>query len=137
MGRLLAIDYGLKRVGLAVSDSLQIIANGLTTVKTDTLLDFLKEYTSQEKVVGFVVGYPTNLDDTPTDLTQAVEKLIQQLHKLFPDIPIHQVDERFTSKMAMQSLIQSGVKKKARRNKALLDEVSATLILQDFMYNRD
>ncbi len=136
MARFLAIDYGLKRVGIAVSDNLQIIATGLKTVEQKNLFDFLKEYCQNEDVCCFVVGYPLNWDETPTDLTQHVDNLIQKLKKEFPQKEVHKVDERNTSKIAMQSLVKSGVKKKKRRNKALLDEVSATIILQDFMQSR-
>jgi len=136
MARFLAIDYGLKRVGIAVSDNLQIIATGLTTVDASKLFDFLKKYCSEQEVICFVVGYPLNWDDTPTDLTSHVDELVEKLEKQFPDKPVHKIDERNSSKMAMQSLIQSGVKKKKRRNKALLDEVSATIILQNFMDSR-
>lgn len=133
MARFLAIDYGLKRVGIAVSDLAQIIASGLTTINQPELFDFLEKYCNDEDVECFVVGYPMSLDNTPTHLTPHVDKLIEQLQKKFPNKKVHKVDERFTSKMAMDTLIKSGVKKKKRRNKALLDEVSATIILQDFM----
>ena len=133
MARFLAIDYGLKRVGIAVSDNLQIIATGLKTVEQAHLFDFLKEYCLKEDVSCFVVGYPLNWDETPTDLTPHVDKLILKLNNVFPCKEVHKIDERNTSKLAMQSLVQSGVKKKKRRNKALIDEVSATIILQDFM----
>lgn len=132
-GRIMAFDYGLKRTGIAVSDPLQIIANGLTTVATDQLFDFIKRYLSQENVVTFVVGDPRNLDNTPAEIADAVHAFVAQLAQLYPHIPIHRIDERFTSKIAAQSLVMSGVKKKQRQNKALLDEVSATIILQSYM----
>ncbi len=133
MARLLAIDYGLKRVGIAVTDRSQIIATALTTIENKDLFDFLKKYFVEEEVECIVVGYPLNWDETPTHLTPHVEVLIEKLEKTFPDKPIHKIDERNTSKMAMQTLVMSGVKKKKRREKALLDQVSATIILQDFM----
>ena len=133
MARILAIDYGTKRIGLAVTDPMQIIATGLTTVATAKALNFLKTYTAQEEVECFVVGEPKNLDNTPSQSAAATEKFIQQLQKHFPNIPIARIDERFTSKMAAQTLVMSGLKKKKRQQKALLDEVSATLILQTYL----
>ncbi len=133
MARILAIDYGLKRVGIAVTDTLQIIASGLTTVTKDELFEFLKNYFSEEEVETIVLGYPSNWDDSPTDLTPHVEKLKLELEKKFPDKPVVFVDERNSSKQAMQALVASGVKKKKRRDKKLLDEVSATIILQNYM----
>lgn len=133
MARILAIDYGLKRVGIAVTDPLQIIATGLTTVATTDVLAFLRKYVTQESVECFVVGEPKNLDNTPSESAAATNAFVDQLKKTFPNIPIKRVDERFTSKIAMQTLVRSGVKKKKRRNKKLLDEVSATLILQSYM----
>ena len=133
MGRLFAIDYGLKRCGIAVSDPLQIIATGLTTVATHELEQFIGNYVAQETVVAFVVGEAVNFDGSPTHTTQPANNFVKRLQKKFPQIPVHRVDEAFSSRRAMQSLIQGGVKKKKRRNKALLDEVSATIILQDYM----
>lgn len=133
MPRIIAIDYGLKRVGIAITDNLQIIASGLTTVSKNDLFSFLKNYFAEEEVESIVLGYPLNWDESPTDLTPHVLKLKEKLEKTYPDKPIFLVDERNSSKQAMQSLIQSGVKKSKRRNKALLDEVSATIILQDYM----
>ncbi|MGB1207259.1 MAG: Holliday junction resolvase RuvX [Chitinophagales bacterium] len=133
MGRILAIDFGKKRTGLAVTDPLQIIATGLKTVETEKVLDFLKKYVVQENVECFVVGLPLNLDGTPTDATFASNEFVKKLQKLFPNIPIEREDERYTSKMAARTLVLSGVKKKKRRNKKLLDEVSATIILQSYL----
>ncbi len=133
MGRIMAIDFGTKRVGLAVTDPLQIIATGLTTVENKQVLAFIKDYVGKEQVEAFVVGEPLNMDDTPSAVAPEVEKFIVELAKLCPDLPIYREDERYTSKMAMRTLIDSGVKKKARRNKSLLDEVSATIILQSWL----
>jgi putative holliday junction resolvase len=133
MGRLLAIDYGTKRCGIAVSDSLQLIATGLTTVHSKDLLQFLADYVKKEPVAVFVVGEPKRLNGTPTDSTAQTVGFVRQLRKLFPTIPVTQLDERYTSKIAFQSLIDSGVSKKDRRNKALLDEVSAVILLQNYM----
>ena len=133
MGRILAIDFGTKRVGLAVTDPLQIIATGLTTVSNKEALSYIKDYVAAEPVEAFVVGEPLNMDDTPSAVAPEVEKFILALAKLCPDLPIYREDERYTSKMAMRTLIDSGLKKKARRNKKLLDEVSATIILQSYL----
>lgn len=136
MPRILAIDYGQKRVGLAVTDKEQLIAGGLTTVLSKDVLRYLSEYLENEKVVAFVVGEAKNLNNTPSESAKFIEPFVLRLSKLFPDIPIHRVDERFTSKMAFQTMIDSGLKKKARRNKALIDEISATIILQSFLASR-
>lgn len=136
MPRILAIDYGQKRVGLAVTDKDQLIAGGLTTVLSKDVLRYLSEYLENEKVVAFVVGEAKNLNNTPSESAKFIEPFVLRLSKLFPDIPIHRVDERFTSKMAFQTMIDSGLKKKARRNKALIDEISATIILQSFLASR-
>ena len=136
MPRILAIDYGQKRVGLAVTDKDQLIAGGLTTVLSKDVLRYLSEYLENEKVVAFVVGEAKNLNNTPSESAKFIEPFVLRLSKLFPDIPIHRVDERFTSKMAFQTMIDSGLKKKARRNKALIDEISATIILQSFLVSR-
>lgn len=133
MPRILAIDYGQKRVGLAVTDSEQIIASGLTTVHAKDVMDYLKQYVAKEKVSAFVVGEAKNLDNTPAESARFIEPFVRRLVKEFPDIPIHRVDERFTSKMAFQTMIDSGLKKKARQNKALVDEISATIILQSYL----
>ncbi len=133
MARLLALDYGTKRVGIAVTDELQIIASGLCTVRAHDCMDFLKEYLSKEKVDAIIMGMPKNLRDQKTDATPYVKGFAKQLRKQFPEMEIHLIDERFTSKMAFQSMIDGGLKKKARQDKALVDEISATLILQSFM----
>jgi putative Holliday junction resolvase len=133
MGRILAIDYGLKRTGLAVTDPLRIIATGLTTVPSRELMNFLQVYVKQEPVDQFIIGWPMNWDDTPTDATPLVEKCIAKLQKSFPQIPLEKVDERFTSKMAKSAMLDMGLKKKDRQNKALVDEIAATLLLQDYL----
>ena len=133
MPRLMAFDYGLKRIGIAVSDPLQIIASGLTTVATTEIWTFIQKYLQQEAVETFVLGYPLNLNNTPAEIAEEVERFFEQLQKLYPQIPVYRIDERFTSKIAAQTLAMSGLKKQKRQNKALLDEVSATIILQSFM----
>tara|TARA_R110002111_G_scaffold143818_2_gene209989 strand:- start:20893 stop:21309 length:417 start_codon:yes stop_codon:yes gene_type:complete len=133
MGRILAIDYGTKRTGIAVTDEMQIIASGLTTVDTKELLEFLKNYTTKEKVEKIVVGLPKQMDNTASESEMYIQKFLIQLAKAIPNIPVDRVDERFTSKMAFQSMIDSGLKKKQRKNKALIDEISATLILQSYL----
>lgn len=133
MPRILAIDYGLKRTGLAVTDPLKIIATGLTTVESNQLISFLKNYFSKEDVELIIIGEPKNLDDTATHATLLVEKIIKQLQKNFPFIPIQKVDERFTSKMASRAMIEMGLKKKQRQNKALVDEIAATIMLQEYL----
>ncbi|PUZ30348.1 putative holliday junction resolvase [Chitinophaga costaii] len=134
--RILSIDYGKKRTGLAVTDPLQLIASGLTTVQTQELIPYLKKYMTQEPVELFVIGEPKNLDGEDTHGTALVTECIRILQKNFPDIPVKKMDERFTSKMAFRSLIDSGVKKKDRQNKALVDEVSACIILQEYLQFR-
>ena len=133
MGRILAIDYGTKRTGIAVTDEMQIIASGLTTVDTKELLEFLKKNTTKEKVEKIVVGLPKQMDNTASESEMYIQKFLIQLAKAIPNIPVDRVDERFTSKMAFQSMIDSGLKKKQRKNKALIDEISATLILQSYL----
>lgn len=133
MGRILAIDYGTKRTGLAVTDEMQIIASGLTTVETKTLVFFLKNYIATENVEKFVVGLPKQMDNTASESEVHIQKFLNQLVKAIPHIPVERVDERFTSKMAFQTMIDSGLKKKQRQNKALIDEISATLILQSYL----
>lgn len=137
MARILSIDYGKKRTGLAVTDSLQIIANGLATVSTSTLIDYLKDYIAKEPVERIVIGRPTQPDGRPSENLARVEQFVNRWRKLMPNIPIDYYDERFTSVIAHQAIIDSGIKKKARReNKALIDEISATIILQDYMQYR-
>jgi putative holliday junction resolvase len=133
MPRIIAIDYGLKRVGLAVTDPLQIIATPLETVETRHLMDFLKKYTQTEEVETIVVGHPTRLDGQDTHTTQAVLQLVETLKNVFPDQKIDLHDERFTSSMALKALIASGTKKKDRQQKGNIDKVSAAIILQSFM----
>ena len=136
MARILAIDYGKIRTGLAVTDEMQIIASGLTTVNTKELITFLKDYLSKEQVELFLVGEPKQMDNTPSESEVLIIPFLVKLENTFPNVPIKRVDERFTSKMATQTLIDSGLKKKQRQNKALLDEVSATIILQSYLYNQ-
>ncbi|NOT52842.1 MAG: Holliday junction resolvase RuvX [Chitinophagaceae bacterium] len=133
MARIICIDYGLKRTGLAVTDPLQIIATGLTTVESRQLIPFLKDYFSKEQVELIVIGEPKNWDDTDTHATPLVEKCIKDLQKNFPALPIKKVDERYTSKMAKDSMLEMGLKKKDRRNKALVDEIAATIMLQEYL----
>lgn len=136
MARILAIDYGLKRTGLAVTDPFQIIATGLTTVDSRELMAYLKKYFTQEQVELIIIGEPKNLDDTDTHATPLVENCIKQLQKNFPALPIQKVDERYTSKMAKDAMLEMGLKKNQRRNKALVDEIAATIMLQEYMNNR-
>lgn len=133
MGRILAIDYGTKRSGLAATDPLKIIANGLTTVPTGELLDFLKDYIAEEEVEKIVIGEPKMADGGDTKLTPLIKGLIKKLHKLFPTIEVVLFDERYTSKRAEETIRMVVKSKKKRRNKALIDTVSATIILQDYM----
>lgn len=136
MPRLLAIDYGLKRTGIAVTDPLQIIATALETVLTADLMAFLKKYVASEPVETFVVGMPRQLDNTATNNTPHVVGFVKRLKEAFPDIPVHTHDERFTSSMALQSMLASGTSKKDRREKGNIDKVSATIILQSYMEGR-
>ncbi|MDR0605239.1 MAG: Holliday junction resolvase RuvX [Bacteroidales bacterium] len=133
MGRILAIDYGMKRVGIAVTDTLQIIANGLTTVSVEEIFPFLKAYVQKENVELFIVGEPKQMNYTNSDASKYIEPFVKKLKKDFPDIPVKRVDERFTSKMAFQTMIDAGLNKKKRQNKALIDTISATIILQSYM----
>ncbi len=135
MGRILAIDYGTKRSGIAVTDVMQIIASGLTTVLTKDVIVFLKSYTETESVDKFVIGLPKQMNNTVSESEVYIQKFLKELTKQFPEIPIVRIDERFTSKIAFQSMITGGLKKKQRQNKALIDEISATLILQSYMSN--
>jgi len=129
----LAIDFGKVRTGIAVTDELQLIASGLTTVATKELLSFLKDFVKNEHVEAFVIGEPKQMDNTPSESEALILPFIEKLKEIFESIPVHRYDERFTSKMAFQSMIDGGLKKKQRRNKALVDEISATLILQSYM----
>lgn len=133
MSRILSIDYGLKRVGLAVTDPLQIIASGLTTVATVDLINYIKDYMVKEEVECIVIGEPLHLDGSPTSITPQINKFIEELTKLFPELRIERQDERFTSRDARQIILQSGARKKKRRDKGLVDKISAVLILQDFL----
>ena len=133
MKRIIGIDYGKKRVGVAVSDPLMIFASPLETVPTANIINYLKTYTSTEEVEQFVVGYPLNMDNKPSEAARYVDIFLKQLKKAFPNIPVVLEDERFTSVLAFQSLIDSGVKKMDRRDKAAVDKVSAAIILQTFM----
>ena len=133
MPRILAIDYGTKRVGVAVTDDLQIISSGLTTVHSSEIIAFLKEYCTKEQVECIVIGEPKSLKNEATDSTEAIENFVRHMVKVFPEIKIDRIDERFTSVLATKAIFDSGIKKKGRQNKALVDEVSATIILQDYM----
>ncbi len=136
MPRILAIDYGLKRTGIAVTDPLQIIATGLLTVESKQLIPFLKDYFAREPVELIVIGEPKNWDDSPTHATPLVERCIKSLQKNFPAIPIQKVDERYTSKMAKDAMLEMGLPKMKRRNKALVDEIAATIMLQEYLRSR-
>ena len=136
MARILAIDYGKKRTGIAVTDELQIIANGLTTVATVELEKFILSYVQREQVELIVVGLPKQMDNTPSENMWRIRPFVNRLRKLLPDIPVEYHDERFTSVLAHQAILASGIGKMARRNKELVDEVSATIILQSYMESR-
>jgi putative Holliday junction resolvase len=136
MARIVALDYGTKRTGIAVTDDLQIIASGLTTVATKELINFLKAYTAAESVELFLVGEPKQMNFEASESESSISKFLVKLSETFPGIPIKRVDERFTSKMAFQTMIDSGLNKKQRKNKALIDEISATIILQSYLYNQ-
>ena len=136
MPRILAIDYGKKRTGIAVTDELQIIASGLTTVNTEELFAFLKDYVSKENVALILVGEPKQMNNAASESEVLIAPFVEKLEKTFPKITIKRIDERFTSKMAFQTMIDSGLKRKQRRNKALVDEISATIILQSYLYSQ-
>jgi putative holliday junction resolvase len=133
VGRILAIDYGRKRVGIAVTDPLQIIANKLTTVASHEIWTFLKEYFSKEDVEKVIVGYPMQMNNQPSEAVIYINPFLRKFQKDYPDMPLEQVDERFTSKMAFQTMIDAGLKKKDRQNKETIDAVSATIILQSYL----
>ncbi len=133
MPRILSIDYGSKRTGLAVTDPLQIIASGLAGIHTKDLEDFLKEYFKKEQVELVIIGHPLNLDNSDTHATPLVQAFINRFKKVFPAMPITKVDERNTSKLAVQSMVQSGMKKKDRQNKNMVDEIAATIMLQEYL----
>jgi putative Holliday junction resolvase len=133
LARILCIDYGLKRTGIAVTDPLQIIATGLTTLHSKELIPFLKDYFTREAVELIIIGWPTNWDDSATHATPLVTACIKELEKNFPAMPVRKVDERFTSKMAKDAMLEMGMKKKDRRNKALVDEIAAAIMLQEYL----
>ena len=133
MPRILSIDYGSKRTGIAVTDPMKIIATGLTGLYTKDLEQFLKDYFAKEEVERVIIGHPTNWDDSDTHATPLVQAFINRFVKVFPNIPIEKVDERYTSKLAVQSLVASGMKKKRRQDKKLVDEVAATIMLQEYL----
>lgn len=133
LGRILALDYGEKRTGIAITDELQIIASGLTTIETKKIFSFLTDYLKNETVELFVVGEPKQMNNTASESAQFINPFVEKLGLTFPKIPIKRIDERFTSKMAFQSMIDSGLNKKRRQNKALIDEISATIILQTYL----
>jgi len=136
MKRILALDFGTKRTGIAVTDELQIIASGLTTVNTKELIPFLKDYFEKEQVALVVVGEPKQMNNEASESEAAIQAFIKKFTIAFPEMPMHRVDERFTSKMAFQTMIDSGLSKKQRKNKALVDEISATIILQSYLYSK-
>lgn len=133
MGRVVALDFGKLRTGIAVTDEMQIIASGLTTVATKELITFLKAYVAKEKVEKIIVGEPKQMDNSASESEVLIAPFLEKLAKIFPSIPIEREDERFTSKMAFQTMIDSGLNKKQRRNKELVDEISATIILQSYL----
>lgn len=137
MARILALDYGKKRTGIAVTDELQIIASGLTTVPTDELILFLKTYLKAEKICLFLVGKPMQMNYTASESEALIKPFLKVLKSNFKNIPVKRVDERFTSKMAFKTMIEGGLSKKHRRNKALVDEISATIILQTYLYSQN
>lgn len=137
MGRVLAIDYGRKRVGLAVTDPGQMISSPLTTISAAEIISFLKNYFAQEQVDLIVIGEPRQMNNQPSESVRYIEPFIRLFHKTFPDMKMVRVDERFTSRMAQQTILQSGKKKSERQNKALVDAVSAAIILQSYLEMRD
>jgi putative Holliday junction resolvase len=133
MPRILAIDYGMKRTGLAVTDELQIIASGLTTIPSETAITFLAAYFSKENVAKVLIGEPKQMNGEPSESTPVIEKFVSEFIIAFPEMTIIRVDERFTSKIAFQTMIDSGLSKKQRQNKGLVDEIAATILLQDYL----
>ena len=133
MSRILAIDYGMKRTGIAVTDELQIIASGLTTIPSETTIAFLTTYFSRENVSKVIIGEPKQMNGKPSESTPIIERFVTAFKIAFPEMKIDRVDERFTSKMAFQTMIDSGLKKKQRQNKGLIDEIAATILLQDYL----
>ena len=136
MARILAIDYGAKRTGIAVTDSLQIIATGLTTIDSKELIPFLKEYFTEEPVELVIIGLPKNWDESDTHATSLVETTIKKLKKEFPSMPFKTVDERYTSKMAKDAILQMGIRKKGRRDKKLVDKIAAAIMLQEYLQSQ-
>jgi len=136
MGRILALDYGRKRTGVAVTDNLQLIANSLTTVQSMDVIAFIKDYMSREEVDIIVIGEPKRMNNTPSESVIFIEPFIRKLKKEFPEIPVERIDERFTSKIAQQAMIDAGTKKNKRKNKKLIDSISATIILQSFLESK-
>ena len=136
MARILSIDYGKKRTGIAVTDPLQIIANGLATVSTSELLSYLKDYLSREQVERIIIGRPLQTNGQPSENLQRVEQFVNRWKKEMPDVPVEYVDERFTSVLAHQAMIDGGLRKKARQDKALVDKISATIILEDYLRSK-
>ena len=132
--RILAIDYGIKRTGIAITDEMQMIAFGLTTIASETAIPFLQDYFLKEKVVQVIVGEPKQMDGSPSQSAEIINTFVANFVKAFPDMPLARVDERFTSKMAFQTMIDSGLNKKQRQNKALVDEIAATIMLQDYLH---
>lgn len=133
MPQLLALDYGKRRTGIAVTDDLQIIASGLTTVETEKLIPFLKDYFLKNSVEKVIVGEPLQMDGSASESSEMINKFLTKFTEAFPEMPLARVDERYTSKMAIQTIIDSGLKKKKRQNKGLIDEIAATIILQDYL----
>lgn len=133
MARILAIDYGIKRTGIAVTDEMQLIASGLTTIETPNLFNFLTTYFTTEKVEKVIIGEPKQMNGLPSESAIYIEQFILEFEKKYPTIPLHKVDERFTSKIAFKTMIESGLNKKKRQNKALIDEIAATILLQDYI----
>jgi putative Holliday junction resolvase len=133
MPRILAIDYGIKRTGIAVTDDFQIIASGLTTIPSETAIAFLKEYFLKENIAKVLIGEPKQMNGQPSESTEIIEKFVSKFKEEFPEMKLERSDERFTSKMAFQTMIDSGLKKKQRQNKGLVDEIAATIMLQDYL----
>jgi len=133
MARILAIDYGIKRTGIAVTDEMQLIASGLTTIETPNLFNFLTTYFTTEKVEKVIIGEPKQMNGLPSESAIYIEQFILEFEKKYSTIPLHKVDERFTSKLAFKTMIDSGLNKKQRQNKALIDEIAATILLQDYI----
>jgi putative Holliday junction resolvase len=136
MGRILGIDYGKKRVGLAVTDPMQIFASPLDTISATNIDDFIAVYMGSEQIDAFVIGYPVQMNNEPSESVKYINPFIRKLKKRFPGVPVHMVDERFTSQMAFRTMIDGGLKKKARQNKMIIDMISASIILQSFLDSR-